>query len=209
VGSSAHSPAVFGGASIGHGGCQRTADDSAGEPCLLQPPFAVGVQCRRSRGIAAAVARLHCAARIYMWLCTVCTPSDSIEGQPWGSLRIFQERLCAPQVDGVSGCCQALGSRGEIAHRLLRCTPMPPLNVNDGGIPSTWMHALFESTWADRQQSSQHHQCTVGIFIGESGRVHRQRVACTWVGQSGVRGTVGVCCLGAVCVCVCVFSELC
>ena len=42
---------------------------------------------------------------------------------------------------------------------------------------------------------------------------HTAKVACTWVSQSGVRGSVGMCCLGGVCVCVCVRSlssvELC
>jgi hypothetical protein len=47
----------------------------------------------------------------------------------------------------------------------------------------------------------------------ELGRVLRHDVcaACTWASQSGVRGTVGVCCLGVVCVCVRSLSsvELC
>ena len=49
----------------------------------------------------------------------------------------------------------------------------------------------------------------VGLFRSVSLDVCVGNAACTSVGQSGVRGSVGVCCLGAAFVCVCVFSELC
>ena len=64
-----------------------------------------------------------------------------------------------------------------------------------------------ESTWEDKETPP----VPVGVFRSVSLDVCGGNAACTWVSQSGVRGTVGACCLGAVCVCVCSLSsvELC
>ena len=58
-------------------------------------------------------------------------------------------------------------------------------------------------TWEDSETPP----VPVGIFRSVSLDVGVGTAACTWVSQSGVRGTVGVCRLGVVCVCA--FSELC
>ena len=85
----------------------------------------------------------------------------------------------------------------------------PQVESPDGALVAR-CGARCVSTWEDSSHCNTTSPCRC-IYTSASLDVCRGDVACTWVSQSGVRGTIGVCVCVCVCLCVCMcaFSELC